>query len=51
MNYRNDEALVSDSTRWIDVVLLLNADGDFDVYKCISTHTSSEISKPGIGAY
>ena len=50
IEYRNDEALVSDSTRWIDVVILLNADGDFDVYKCISPfHTSSEASKPGIG--
>ena len=48
VEYRNDENLVTNDTRWIDVVVMRVMDGSFDVYKCINTHgPSSQATKPG----
>lgn len=48
-NYENQEDLITHQTRWIDVVIVRRSDGDFDVYKCIASHTSSAVNKPGSG--
>lgn len=50
-NYENQENLITDETRWIDVVIVRRQDGDFDVYKCIASHNpSSAVNKPGSGS-
>ena len=49
-NYENQENLITDEIRWIDVVIVRRTDGDFDVYKCIASHgPSSAVNKPGSG--
>ena len=48
-NYRNQENLITDETRWIDVVIVRRQDGNFDVYKCIASHTSSAANRLGSG--
>jgi hypothetical protein len=50
-DYRNQENLITNETRWIDVVIVRRTDGNFDVYKCIASHTSSAANRPGSGAY
>lgn len=47
--YENQENLITDEIRWIDVVIVRRSDGDFDVYKCIASHNSSAVNKPGSG--
>jgi len=50
--YRNDEAMTS-GTRYLDVAMIKNnsaADG-WDVYKCVTSHTSSTSNKPGNTTY
>ena len=49
-DYRNQENLITDETRWIDVVIVKKSDGNFDVYKCIASHTSSAANRPGSGS-
>ena len=51
VTYRNDEALTS-GTRYLDIAMIKNLatiDG-WDVYKCNTTHTSSESNKPGVSS-
>lgn len=51
VTYRNDEALTS-GTRYLDIAMIENLatiDG-WDVYKCNTTHTSSESNKPGVSS-
>lgn len=51
VTYRNDEALTS-GTRYVDIAMIRNLatiDG-WDVYKCNTTHTSSESNKPGVSS-
>ena len=48
-DYENQENLITDETRWIDVVIVRRQDGDFDVYKCIASHNSSAVNRPGSG--
>lgn len=40
IEFRNDEGLTT-GTRYLDVAIVTKADGTFDAYKCIKTHTSS----------
>lgn len=49
--YRNDEALTS-GTRYVDIAMIRNnaAIDGWDVYKCNTTHTSSESNKPGVSS-
>lgn len=49
--YRNDEALTS-GTRYVDISMIRNnaAIDGWDVYKCNTTHTSSESNKPGVSS-
>lgn len=49
--YRNDEALTS-GTRYVDIAMIRNnaAIDGWDVYKCNTTHTSSESDKPGVSS-
>ena len=52
VTYRNDEALTS-GTRYLDIAMIKNLatiDG-WDVYRCKTTHTSSESNKPGNATY
>lgn len=52
VTYRNDEALTS-GTRYVDIAMIRNLatiDG-WDVYRCKTTHTSSESNKPGNTTY
>lgn len=51
VTYRNDEALTS-STRYVDIAMIRNnaAIDGWDVYKCNTTHTSSESNKPGVSS-
>ena len=52
VTYRNDEALTS-GTRYVDIAMIKNLatiDG-WDVYRCKTTHTSSESNKPGNTTY
>lgn len=52
VTYRNDEALTS-GTRYLDIAMIENLatiDG-WDVYRCKTTHTSSESNKPGNATY
>ena len=52
VTYRNDEALTS-GTRYLDIAMIKNLatiDG-WDVYRCKTTHTSSESNKPGNTTY
>ncbi|MDC1812390.1 hypothetical protein POZ03_18160 [Bacteroides uniformis] len=52
VTYRNDEALTS-GTRYLDIAMIRNLatiDG-WDVYRCKTTHTSSESNKPGNTTY
>ena len=49
--YENQEALITNEIRWIDVVIVRRSDGNFDVYKCIASHNpSSAANKPGSGS-
>lgn len=51
VTYRNDEALTS-GTRYVDIAMIRNnaAIDGWDVYKCNTTHTSSESNKPGVSS-
>ena len=51
VTYRNDEALTS-GTRYLDIAMIRNnaAIDGWDVYKCNTTHTSSESNKPGVSS-
>lgn len=51
VTYRNDEALTS-GTRYVDIAMIRNnaAIDGWDVYKCNTTHTSSERNKPGVSS-
>lgn len=51
VTYRNDEALTS-GTRYVDISMIRNnaAIDGWDVYKCNTTHTSSESNKPGVSS-
>ena len=51
IDYENQEDLITHETRWIDVVIVRRQDGDFDVYKCIASHNSSAVNRPGSGTY
>ena len=52
VTYRNDEALTS-GTRYVDIAMIRNLDtiDGWDVYRCKTTHTSSESNKPGNTTY
>lgn len=52
VTYRNDEALTS-GTRYVDIAMIRNnaAIDGWDVYRCKTTHTSSESNKPGNTTY
>lgn len=51
VTYCNDEALTS-GTRYVDIAMIRNnaAIDGWDVYKCNTTHTSSESNKPGVSS-
>lgn len=51
VTYRNDETLTS-GTRYVDIAMIRNnaAIDGWDVYKCNTTHTSSESNKPGVSS-